>query len=123
MVMLHQPTPILRIFDEAKAKEFYLDFLGFAPVFEHRFGENFPLYMGVSHSGCDLHLSEHYGDASPGAHVRIRTDDVDGLSKLLAAKDYKYAKPGGGSKTPWNTSEITVTDPFGNRLTFYEELP
>jgi hypothetical protein len=56
MVMLHQPTPILRIFDEAKAKEFYLDFLGFTPTFEHRFGGNFPLYMGVSHSGCELHL-------------------------------------------------------------------
>jgi hypothetical protein len=29
--------PILRIFDETKAREFYLDFLGFSVEFEHRF--------------------------------------------------------------------------------------
>ena len=30
-------TPILRIFDEAKAKEFYVDFLGFSVDWEHRY--------------------------------------------------------------------------------------
>ena len=30
-------TPILRIFDEAKAREFYVDFLGFKVDWEHRF--------------------------------------------------------------------------------------
>jgi hypothetical protein len=28
--------PVFRIFDVAKAREFYLEFLGFAVVFEHR---------------------------------------------------------------------------------------
>ncbi len=37
-------VPILRIFDVAKAMEFYIDFLGFSVDWEHRFGENFPLY-------------------------------------------------------------------------------
>ena len=85
---LGQPTPILRIFDEAKAREFYLDFLGFAVVFEHRFGPGMPLYMGVRRDGCVLHLSEHHGDASPGAAM------------------------------PWGTRDMAVADPFGNRLTF-----
>ena len=40
-------TPIFRMFDQAKAREFYVDYLGFAVVFEHRFEENFPLYMGL----------------------------------------------------------------------------
>ena len=60
-----QTAPILRIFDESKAKEFYLGFLGFQLDFEHRFGDNFPLYMQVSRAGLVLHLSEHHGDASP----------------------------------------------------------
>ena len=30
-------TPIFRSFDEAKAREFYIDFLGFEVTFEHRF--------------------------------------------------------------------------------------
>jgi catechol 2,3-dioxygenase-like lactoylglutathione lyase family enzyme len=38
-------TPILRIFDEAKAREFYVDFLGFTVDWQHRFGDNFPLYL------------------------------------------------------------------------------
>lgn len=35
---LSPAIPILRIFDQAKAREFYLGFLGFEPEFEHRFG-------------------------------------------------------------------------------------
>lgn len=35
--------PIIRIFSEEKAKEFYLDFLGFKLEWEHRFEEQLPL--------------------------------------------------------------------------------
>jgi hypothetical protein len=31
-----------------------------------------PLYMQVSREGCVLHLSEHYGDATPGATAFVR---------------------------------------------------
>jgi hypothetical protein len=48
MPTLRKTTPILRSFDEAKAREFYLDFLGFQVVFEHRFEPGMPLYMGVA---------------------------------------------------------------------------
>lgn len=64
MTSFNGTTPVLRIFDEAKAREFYIDFLGFTQIFEHRFGDNFPIYIGISHSGCVLHLSEHHGDAT-----------------------------------------------------------
>ena len=37
MTKLGRITPILRIFDEAKAREFYVDFLGFKVDWEHRF--------------------------------------------------------------------------------------
>ena len=74
---LSRTTPILRIFDEAKAREFYLGFLGFELVFEHRFEPGLPLYMGVRRDGCTLHLSEHHGDASPGAAMGIEVNDID----------------------------------------------
>ena len=70
-------TPILRIFDEAKALEFYVDFLGFSVDWQHRFEADYPLYLQVSRDGCVLHLSEHHGDASPGAALRIETDALD----------------------------------------------
>src|SRR5262249_32681313 len=52
--------PILRMFDERKAREFYCDFLSFTVEFEHRFEPNLPLYMGVRRAGLYLHLSEHH---------------------------------------------------------------
>lgn len=57
---LGRTIPILRIFDEAKAREFYIDFLGFKTDWEHRFGPDLPLYMQISRDGCVLHLSEHH---------------------------------------------------------------
>ena len=114
---LGQTTPILRIFDEAKAREFYLGFLGFSVVFEHRFEPGMPLYMGVRRDACMLHLSEHHGDASPGASMRIEVSDVDLLCAELVAKTYKHARPSVGAM-PWGTRDMPLVDPFGNRLHF-----
>lgn len=121
MAMVHT-TPIFRMFDVAKAREFYLDYLGFKVVFEHRFGENFPLYMGLVRDGCRLHLSEHHGDCSPGAAVRIAVTDVEALHDEISRKDYRYAKPG-LNEAPWGGLEFSVTDPFSNRVTFFQEPP
>lgn len=110
-------TPILRIFDEAKAREFYVDFLAFRVDWEHRFEPGLPLYMQVSRDGCVLHLSEHHGDCSPGSAIRIDADNLDAFHRELSAKDYKYARPG-IETMPWGTRDMSVTDPFGNRLTF-----
>ena len=51
-ITFDKPIPILRMFDEAKAREFYLDFLGFGVEFEHRFEADLPLYLGLSRDGC-----------------------------------------------------------------------
>ena len=72
MATFGNTTPVLRIFDAPKAREFYLGYLDFVVVFEHRFEPGMPLYMGVSRGNCVLHLSEHHGDASLGAAVRSR---------------------------------------------------
>ncbi|WP_027330775.1 glyoxalase superfamily protein [Marinimicrobium agarilyticum] len=110
-------TPILRSFDEAKAKEFYLDFLEFNLDWEHRFEEGLPLYMQVSKDGCVLHISEHHGDCSPGAALRIQVDDVEPYHKLLLGKNYGYARPG-VQEMPWGSKDMAISDPFGNRLVF-----
>ena len=114
---LGKTTPILRIFDEAKAREFYVDFFGFTVDWEHRFEAGFPLYLQVSRDGCVLHLSEHHGDCSPGAALRIETDDIDALHAELTARAYRHARPG-IEDTPWGSRDLSVHDPFGNQLTF-----
>ena len=123
MASLFRVTPILRIFDEAKAREFYVDFLGFQVDWEHRFegtGE-FPLYMQVSKGDCILHLSGHFGDASPGAAIRIAVTGVDEYQAELLAKQYKHARPG-VEAMPWGSREMSIRDPFHNRLVFSEPL-
>ena len=75
--MLQRTIPILRIFDVAKAKEFYIDWLGFKIEFEHQFEENTPYYIGITKDDIKIHLSEHYGDATPGSKVFIVCNEIE----------------------------------------------
>ena len=118
-IAIEPPIPIFRIFDVAKAMEFYCGFLGFRLDWEHRFGENFPLYCQVSRDGMALHLSEHSGDASPGAKAFVRVANVRAYHAELSGKDYRYMKPG-VEEEPWGL-EMTVIDPFSNRIVFCEQ--
>ncbi len=117
---IYPPIPVLRIFDEEIARRHYVDFLGFTVDWVHRFGENFPVFMQVSRGDCVIQLSEHHGDACPGASLRIRVDGLDELQRSLVQQDYKYAKPGPPVDKPWGERELGLGDPFGNRLTFFE---
>jgi uncharacterized glyoxalase superfamily protein PhnB len=113
--------PILRIFDEAKAREFYVDFLGFQVDWEHRFEPGTPLYMQVSKDGARMHLSEHFGDGTPGTNVRIECAGVREHQQTLLAKRYKNARPG-VQEQEWGSREMSISDPFNNKLIFWEEL-
>lgn len=118
---MNRTIPVLRIFDEDVARAFYVEFLGFTVDWEHRFGDNFPLYCQVSKDDCLLHLSGHHGDACPGAAVVVSIEGVHEYNAALLAKDYKHAKPG-LEETEWGTRQMSIQDPFGNRLTFSEQL-
>ncbi|MEK2474515.1 MULTISPECIES: glyoxalase superfamily protein [Streptomyces] len=112
---------MFRIFDVAKAHEFYVDYLGCTLDWEHRFAPGMPLYTQVSRSGLVLHLSEHHGDATPGSTVYVELTGVRALHAELTAKDYPYLRPG-LEEDEFGTC-LTLTDPFGNRLRFNEPLP
>jgi uncharacterized glyoxalase superfamily protein PhnB len=114
------PTiPVLRFFNEDKMREFYIGYLGFEVTFEFRFEPETPLYLGVARGDCVLHLSEHHGDGCPGANIRIATDSLDAYHAALTAKRYKYYRPS-IQLQPWGLRELTVQDPFGTRLTFFD---
>jgi hypothetical protein len=53
--------------------------------------------------------------------LRIDASDLDAFHAELRAKAYKYARPG-IADMPWGTREMSVRDPFGNRLTFTTRL-
>jgi hypothetical protein len=78
--------------------------------------------MQVSREGCVLRLSEHHGDVCPGAAVTFVIEGVDDLAAELVAKNYRYSAPS-VTKTEWGTRDMTIADPFGNRLIFSETDP
>jgi catechol 2,3-dioxygenase-like lactoylglutathione lyase family enzyme len=114
-----QTIPILRSFDEAKAREFYIDWLGFTVDWEHRFEPGAPLYMQVSRDGIVLHLSEHHGDATPGSHIRINCKGVREFHAEIIARRYRNNSPG-IERPEWGGTEVTVVDPCRNLITFAE---
>jgi hypothetical protein len=114
--------PVLRSFDEAKAREFYVGFLGFAVDWEHRFDPDAPLYMQVSRGALVLHISEHHGDATPGSTVFVETAGLRAFHAEITARGYRFMRPG-IEDVPWNAWCMEVTDPFGNRIRFSEPKP
>ncbi|WBV57923.1 glyoxalase superfamily protein [Chryseobacterium daecheongense] len=116
-----QVIPVLRIFDYNKTIEFYIDWLGFEIVWEHRFEENTPVYLEVKKENIIFHLSEHHGDASPGSSVFIWGEDVARYHQELIDKKYKYNRPG-LEKTFYDAVAFTVNDPFGNKIIFNEKF-
>jgi len=113
---LEPPIPVLRVFDAALAKAFYVDGLGFKIDWEFQTGPGGPRYFQVSRRPVVLHLTEHYGDCCPGAKVFINTDDVEALHREL------HSHHPGVEVAPRNAKVMDVIDPFGNRLSFNQPL-
>ena len=114
---LNVAVPILRMFDLAKARAFYVDLLGFRVDWEHRFEPGFPLYMQVSRDSVRLHLSEHHGDGTPGQVVWIDLTGLDAFHAELAARgSLAGIEPGPNP----DSRVLSLWDPFGSRLRFSE---
>ncbi|HEX8816910.1 MAG TPA: glyoxalase superfamily protein [Terriglobales bacterium] len=120
-IEFRRTIPILRIFDLATAKEFYLDFLGFSVDWEHRFAPDLPLYMQISRGDLVFHLSEHHGDGSPGAAVFVDMTGLKEFHQEISARHYAHLRPG-IERMPWNADAMGLLDPFGNHLRFTEHL-
>jgi catechol 2,3-dioxygenase-like lactoylglutathione lyase family enzyme len=120
-VIFKTTIPLLRIFDVAKAKEFYVDFLGFKIEWEHHFEESLPAYIQVSRDGLVLHLTEHHGDCCPGSTVFVWMSGIDEFHREITSKNYKNLRPG-IETTFYDAKCVEVIDPFGNRIRFNENL-
>ena len=118
--MNFKAIPIIRIFDEGKAKDFYVNFLGMTIDWEHRFEPDYPIYMQVSRDNLVFHLSEHSGDGSPGTKIFVHVSELDALFRELKESRYKYSRPS-IEKAPWGARVFEVTDPFSNIILFNEQ--
>jgi hypothetical protein len=115
-IELQPPVPVLSIVSMEKAREFYVDFLGFALDWGDA------SYAQISRSGVQIHLAEHSGEASPGSTVYIRMSGLDAFHQELSGRNDGDALPG-IHHTFYDAREFAMTDPFGNRLRFVENNP
>lgn len=120
-VSFQKTIPLLRIFSVDKAKEFYVDYLGFAVNWEHRFEDNMPTYLQISREGLTLHLTEHHGDCCPGSTVFVWMTGLEDFHREISSKNYKYLRPG-IETTFYDAKCVEVIDPFGNHIRFNESL-
>jgi catechol 2,3-dioxygenase-like lactoylglutathione lyase family enzyme len=114
-------VPVLRMFDEGVAREFYVDYLGFRVEWEHRFEPSTPLYTRLTRSGMTIDLSEHHGDGTPGTVLWIPVHDVSALHRELKDNPHGHIRPGVDREAPGGPT-LEVIDPFSNVLRFCQPV-
>ena len=113
--------PILRIFDEAKAREFYCDFLGIGTTPR-------PGVIDDAIGGCWLqlpHMQVHVIDAQDdgssgnpvGPHLSFYVDDIDGAIREVEERglEKRVIPMGELGKVVW------FTDPAGNTVELQQD--
>jgi ribosomal-protein-alanine N-acetyltransferase len=112
--------PTFRILDYKTAIDFYVGILEFQIDWEHRFGPGEPVYMQISKNGMILHLSENKRFETKAA-VFADTRKLNEFHRELQKKN-----PGARIpellRTNWGTTQLEITDPFGNLLRFNENI-
>ena len=115
---IESSIPVIRMLDEARARAFYVEFLGFSIDWEHRSGEGSPLYMQLRHGDSLLHLNGHAEEDAPVSEVRIPVRGVENYCEYLRGKTAEGSEPrlvdprGEGEGTDMNivSDEITTDE-------------
>ena len=107
--MVTTVVPILRVADASVAVAWY-SAIGFEQIFQHRFADGMPAYVGIRRDDADIHLSEHIGDAPGPGLVYVWVDELDPLAARFEMTP---------DVMPW-ARDIEVTDPDGNRIRLAE---
>ncbi|HLY49594.1 MAG TPA: glyoxalase superfamily protein [Solirubrobacteraceae bacterium] len=111
-------VPILRMYDVAATRRFYVDYLGCTLDWQDGDGDR-PVYMQVSRDGLRLHLSSHHDDGTPGTAVLVVTRELDSVQAELRARGYPFLNPG-IEPGPGPGRTLQLIDPASNRIRFYE---
>ena len=107
-------VPVLQVSDARRSEDFYCEVLGFAKDWEHRFAEDFPLYVSVSRGPLRLHLSEHGQGGSRKAELFIAVQDVDTTYSGLMERGLEADGP--PEDRPYGVRDFGLSDPDGHHL-------
>ncbi len=110
-------VPALRISDYERSKAYYVETLGFAVAWEHRFEPALPVFMSVVRDGMQIYLTQHSGDCQVGGLVHFVIPDVDAWHREFRERGARVTE---GPNNDLGFRNMTTTDPDGNHLRFME---
>ena len=110
-------VPALRITDYERSKAYYVETLGFAVAWEHRFKPTFPVFMSLGRDGMQLYLTQHSGDCQVGGLVHFVIPDVDAWHREFRKRGARVTE---SPNNDLGFRNMTITDPDGNQLRFME---
>ncbi len=114
--MTQTVMPVLRVTDAMASFAFYTDGLGFTVDWEHRHEPGFPVFAQLTRDGQSIFLSEHADDCQVGGAIHFMVPDVDACYQAFKATARVSTLP--PHDTAWQTRDLLIVDPDGNRLTF-----
>lgn len=104
-------VPALRITNDARSRSYYVDVLGFAIEWEHRFGPTFPVFLSIARDGMRIYLTQHRGDCQVGGLVHFVVPDVDAWHAEFQARGAVVAE---APNDDLGRRNMTIMDPDGN---------
>ena len=116
---IRSSIPVLRMFDEAEARAFYVDYLGFEVDWESRFSPTAPVYMQIHLGDAILHLNGHAKEDAPISQVNIPVLGLQKYCDYLNAKGTDYPEAVAvDPRYQGRKTDVNIRDPFGNDLVF-----
>jgi uncharacterized glyoxalase superfamily protein PhnB len=114
-VMNPQCVPFLQVTDASVSSSFYCEVLGFQKEWEYQPDADAPAFVSVRRENIRLFLTEH-PESSVGALLYCYVEDVDRFCQEIAERGAVLEwEP---VDTDWNTRELQLRDPDGNKLRF-----
>ena len=117
---MQRVVPTLRVLEYARSRPFYVDGLGFAVEWEHRFEPGLPVFARISRADMAIYLSEHTGDCQVGGLVHFHVDDVDAWHADFAHRGTSVLEP--PNEAFEGLRMMCLEDPDGNQLRFRTRL-
>lgn len=119
MITDHKVIPILKVIDVIRAKEFYVDIMGFKVEWEKRFDEKSSIHMILSYKHIILYFTGYDDVAASESSVFIEFSGLKKYHGFLMERKTEYMITD-LNMTPWESLNMEVIDPFGNKLLFCE---
>lgn len=110
-----QCVPFLQVTDASVSSTFYCEVLGFQKEWEYQPGDDAPAFVSIRRENIRLFLTEH-PESTVGALLYCYVDDVDRFCQEIVKRGAVLEwEP---IDTDWNTRELQLCDPDGNKLRF-----